>query len=163
MAPPRPGPWFQPMVARLRFELELSAAGDRFRGWMTRSRQPGPGYELRGRVSPFGLGPVEVRIVFTGRMPTMPHVYVAGPNDSPHRYADGALCMWYPRDPPEAQWTLANGPLALLGHIAAHLLREDFWRRTGEWPGEEAPHRLATRRRKRTPASPRPLTKGINP
>jgi hypothetical protein len=48
--------------------------------------------------------------------------------------------MWFPYDPPEQRWTRSDGPAVLLGQIVAHLLREEWWRRTGEWPGEEAPH-----------------------
>ncbi|MEV6303903.1 hypothetical protein AB0M02_31175 [Actinoplanes sp. NPDC051861] len=73
-------------------------------------------------------------------------MFVDGPNDSPHRYADGSLCMWYPYDPPELRWQRSDGPVVLLGHIAAHLIREQWWRQTGEWAGDEAPHRAPTHR-----------------
>lgn len=45
---------------------------------------------------------------------------------------DGSLCMWYPGDPAEQRWTRRDGPVALLGHIVAHLLREEWWHLTGE-------------------------------
>jgi hypothetical protein len=48
--------------------------------------------------------------------------------------------MWYPLDPKEAQWTRRDGAAALLGHIT-HLLREAWWRITGEWLGAEVNHR----------------------
>lgn len=81
-----------------------------------------------------------VTIVFGPRAPDVPHVYSDGPAISPHRFSDGALCMWYPGDPAKARWVQADGPPSLLGHIVAHLLREEWWRQTGEWPGQEAPH-----------------------
>jgi hypothetical protein len=69
-----------------------------------------------------------------------PKVFVDGPTDSPHRYSDGSLCMWYPDDPPEQRWVFPDGLLALLNYIQAHLFREAWWRETGEWLGPEAPH-----------------------
>lgn len=43
--------------------------------------------------------------------------------------------MWYPDDPPELRWSHADPPGELLGHIILHLIREEWWRRTGEWVG----------------------------
>ena len=59
---------------------------------------------------------------------------------SPHRHDDGSLCIWYPHDPPERRWHRRAGGAALAGHIYAHLIREAWWRQTGEWVGEEVPH-----------------------
>jgi hypothetical protein len=87
-----------------------------------------------------------VTIVFGRGSPEVPRVFVDGPTDSPHRYADGSLCMWFPYDPPEHRWQRRDGPVALLGHIAAHLIREEWWRRTGEWVGDEAPHHAPSQR-----------------
>ena len=53
-----------------------------------------------------------VRIRFAGSS-REPSVVVDGPTTSPHRYDDT---------------------------IVAHLLREEWWRRTGRWAGLEAPH-----------------------
>jgi hypothetical protein len=91
--------------------------------------------QLRGR----GVEDQTVTIVF-GRRAVVPDVYTHLRVESPHRYSDGSLCMWYPADPPESRWTRRDGAAALLGHIVAHLTREEWWRRTGEWPGPEAPH-----------------------
>jgi hypothetical protein len=65
---------------------------------------------------------------------------VDGPTDSPHRYSDGTLCMWYPGDPPDRQWTLADGAGALVANVTAHLIREEVYRNIGEWIGEEIGH-----------------------
>src|SRR5207237_15432 len=70
----------------------------------------------------------------------VPKVFVNGPAESPHRYGDGSLCMWYPPDPPEQKWVHSDGLLVLLNYIQAHLFREAWWRETGEWLGPEAPH-----------------------
>ncbi|MEC3992093.1 hypothetical protein VSR01_00420 [Actinacidiphila sp. DG2A-62] len=46
-----------------------------------------------------------------------------------------------PRRSPEQRWDRRrDGPVVLLGLVLAHLLREEWWRRTGEWAGPEAPH-----------------------
>ncbi|MBT2391450.1 hypothetical protein J7E87_18910 [Streptomyces sp. ISL-1] len=86
------------------------------------------------------LPPQTITIVFGRGAPEVPQVFTDGPSDSPHRYRDGSLCMWYPYDPAEQRWTFKNGPAALLGLVVAHLLREEWWRCTDEWPGPEAPH-----------------------
>jgi hypothetical protein len=59
---------------------------------------------------------------------------------SPHRYTDRALCLWYPRDPVARRWRFAAGLTDLLDLITVHLFKEAWWRETGEWLGEEAPH-----------------------
>jgi hypothetical protein len=48
--------------------------------------------------------------------------------------------MWYPLDPEQARWIRRDGAAALLGHITVHLLREAWWRMTGEWLGDEVTH-----------------------
>ena len=81
---------------------------------------------------------VQVRLERT--RPRTPVVTVDGPTDSPHRYSDGSLCMWYPNDPATQRWVFANGLPALIGHIQAHLFREAWRREYGWWPGAEAGH-----------------------
>lgn len=70
----------------------------------------------------------------------VPKVTVDGPPESKHRYSDGSLCMWCPRDSVEKRWEFRDGLLQLLPLIGTHLFREAWWRETGDWPGEEAPH-----------------------
>lgn len=70
----------------------------------------------------------------------MPRIYVDGPTESPHRYGERELCIWYPRDPPERRWVFEDGLLVLINLIQAHLFREAWWREKGEWLGPEAPH-----------------------
>jgi hypothetical protein len=74
------------------------------------------------------------------RRPWLRLLTADGPTDSPHRYADGHLCMWYPKDPPEQVWEPDDGLLALVQCARVHLFREAYWRRYGTWPGPEAPH-----------------------
>jgi hypothetical protein len=69
----------------------------------------------------------------------VPRVHVDGPG-SPHRYADRSLCLWYPGDPIARRWRFADGLADLLDLVTVHLFKEAWWRETGEWLGEEAPH-----------------------
>lgn len=80
---------------------------------------------------------VEIRFEDWSRLPK---VFVDGPDDSPHRYDDGSLCMWYPSDPSEEKWVFEDGLFALLNLIQAHLFREAYWRENNDWAGPEAPH-----------------------
>lgn len=146
-----PGPWYGELRKRLRFERgarvrvpDLHGCQSRRpgrRGWLYRLTLPVEHYE-----------PHKVQILFGMPIPEEPRVFVDGPA-SPHRYGDGALCMWYPGDPPDRRWTFDDGLVALIGHIAVHLFREWWWREYGEWLGNEAPHgalgttRQAVRRR----------------
>lgn len=93
------------------------------------------------------IGSRAVRIAFTGDRPGDPVVTVMEPLADPadrcwslHRYDDGSLCMWKPDDPPTKRWVHVDGLAALLAYIRTHLVREAWWRETGEWAGEEAPH-----------------------
>lgn len=72
-----------------------------------------------------------------------PVVRVDGPNESPHRFPDtGSLCIWYPYDSEDKKWVPEDGLLELLGMTQAHLFKEAYWRETGEWLGDEAPHKV---------------------
>lgn len=72
---------------------------------------------------------------------TIQSVMADGPADSPHRYKDGALCMWYPKDGPDQKWVAEDGLLSLIRFAQVHLFKEAYWRRYDEWPGPEAPHK----------------------
>lgn len=52
----------------------------------------------------------------------------------------GQLCLWYPGDPPSLQWNWADGLVAYVTIVHRHLQAEEFWRRNGRWPAEDAPH-----------------------
>ena len=70
-------------------------------------------------------------------------MYADGPTDSPHRYAERGrtkLCLWLPGDTRSDVGSVDDGLLALFGIAAHHLFKETWWRETGEWLGEEAPH-----------------------
>ncbi len=79
-------------------------------------------------------------IIFSAGSPEVPRIFVDGPNESPPRYDPGDLCIWFPYDDHDARWLRRDGAQVLLGHIVMHLIKEEWWRRTGEWLGAEAPH-----------------------
>lgn len=71
----------------------------------------------------------QVEIRFEGSY--TPKIYVDGPTESPHRYSERRLCIWYPDDPPEQRWVFDDGLLILINLIQLHLFREAWWRETG--------------------------------
>lgn len=84
-----------------------------------------------------------VTIEFDHYLGQLPTVYADGPTQSPHRYPGRGgtqLCIWYPSDPPDRRWIPEDGLLHLFGMAATHLLKEAWWRESGEWLGDEAPH-----------------------
>ena len=50
------------------------------------------------------------------------------------------LCLWYPGDPRELRWEPQDGLERYITIVHRHLMAEEFWRRTGRWPFEDAPH-----------------------
>lgn len=53
---------------------------------------------------------------------------------------DRSLCLDYPRDDPALRWFPEDGLEALVTRVHRHLIFEEQWRRTGQWPVEDAPH-----------------------
>ncbi|MDE0653590.1 MAG: hypothetical protein OXI26_08055 [bacterium] len=52
----------------------------------------------------------------------------------------GALCLEYPNDPDHLRWQWSDGIDAYLRVVQRHLWYEEYWRRHGSWPVEDAPH-----------------------
>lgn len=52
----------------------------------------------------------------------------------------GELCLWFPNDPRPLRWEWSNGLVAYITIVHRHLQAEEFWRRNGHWPSEDAPH-----------------------
>lgn len=142
----RPPPWHATFVARLRFQSEVQTAVPSRVTIVKASRRLRGGFALSFTLVTDGVAPRRVRIEFDRHGSTVPRVFVDGPIDFPHRYENGSLCMWYPPDPPHLRWSLSDGGAALVGCIALHLLREQWWRDTGEWVGPEAPHAVRSER-----------------
>ena len=51
-----------------------------------------------------------------------------------------SLCLQHPGDDPALLWFWEDGLGRLLTRVRLHLLCEETWRRTGEWPGIDLPH-----------------------
>ena len=81
-----------------------------------------------------------VEIFFSKWTPSSVKITADGPTNSPHRYGERELCIWYPWDPDSERWVVEDGLLMLLGLIIAHLFREAWWRESGEWLGPEKEH-----------------------
>src|SRR4051794_20875646 len=94
-----PPAWYEDILTRLRFErgaARLSAGLDGVqRG---RGRNGTVTYRVTIEVPEYESRVAEIKLLNTSE-PIFVSVHVDGPVESPHRYADGALCMWYPRDP----------------------------------------------------------------
>jgi len=144
MAPPRPHlmSWIDNIPKRAALEADARAAFPHLR---YARRQRGKGkvvhvYEINIAVA--GYEARLVRIEFEASAPWFPRIFTDGPTDSPHRYSKRELCIWYPRDDADRRWVPEDGLLVLLGMIVTHLFKEAYWRQTGEWLGDEAPHRV---------------------
>lgn len=62
------------------------------------------------------------------------------------REAGGGLCLYFPEDPEALVWSPERNTFEdLLGIISRHLQAEEYRRRNGHWPWEDAPHGVAAR------------------
>lgn len=135
----REPPWFDFPAHRMRFLAELAPYVSRLRPQKATAQRRG-GFAAAFVLAPTGIEARRTIVEFGRGDPEAPVVFVDGPKDSPHRFADGSLCMWHPRVPPDERWRRRNGAGVLAGQIAAHLIREEWYRQTGMWAGEEFPH-----------------------
>ncbi len=82
--------------------------------------------------------PRRITVIFKADEPaSCVEVLADGPTESPHRYGERSLCMWYPADPPELRWLPEHRLAGLIEMARLHLFREEYWRRTGGWDGGE--------------------------
>lgn len=103
----------------------------------------GPVDVYRATVPVIGSADRRITVEHDWRHPGQPCVCADGPTASPHRYAQRRrhqLCIWHPTDPASRRWVPDDGFLVLFGMIGVHLFKEAWWRNTGEWLGDEAPH-----------------------
>ena len=128
--------WPGRLVDRIHFERGARAAYPDLHG---RSTDGSAGFRYVATVDvPFYEARV-VTIIFQRRA-RVPIVLADGPKNSPHRYGDGGLCMWFPDDPRSMRWHFSHGLLDLLDSVRAHLFREAWWREHAEWLGPEVSH-----------------------
>ncbi|MBF6422725.1 hypothetical protein IU436_29325 [Nocardia farcinica] len=64
------------------------------------------------------------------------HRYPFTPEDGGYQQ----LCLWFPSDPRPLRWVWDDGLDDYVARVHRHLFYEEFWRRTGRWPSEDAPH-----------------------
>lgn len=63
-----------------------------------------------------------------------------GLSDLRHVNGDGSLCLWHPTDLSSRRWTPNKGLVSLLDLVALHLYKEDRFKVTGVWLGDEVHH-----------------------
>jgi hypothetical protein len=52
----------------------------------------------------------------------------------------GELCLWYPSDPRWLRWEWSDGLEQFVTRVYRHVFYEEYYRREGHWPVEDAPH-----------------------
>ncbi|MFG3642516.1 hypothetical protein ACGF3C_19855 [Micromonospora sp. NPDC047762] len=72
------------------------------------------------------------------------HAYPrTGTSSRPYKHRNlqpGDLCLQYDRDDLALRWLPEDGLEPLVTLVHRHLIFEEAWRRSGEWPCEDAPH-----------------------
>lgn len=90
---------------------------------------------------------VEISYRYDNQYSKSPRVWVKSPrldSHAPHRYSDGSLCLYYPRD---GSWTPYKYiSETIVPWTALWLAFYEIWTTTGQWYGLEAPHRGRKRR-----------------
>lgn len=147
MRPRRPTPsWLEDVARRHRLVAPALAAFPTLRYKRVQGRH-GVTYVFRVSVPVPYYEARHVHIQFRSLLPSSPTILADGPTESPHRYrheSDRSLCLWHPGDAGDRRWQPDDGLLQLLGLIEAHLFKDAYWRETGEWLGDEAPHHEPT-------------------
>jgi hypothetical protein len=82
-----------------------------------------------GRIYSFPLGPER----------TWRHRYPS-PLGEQFGHLAGQLCLWYPKDPRWLRWEWGDGLEHYVTRVYRHLFYEEYHRREGHWPVEDAPH-----------------------
>lgn len=92
-----------------------------------------------GRLKPSeSSGLYTVKIEYDDRHPK---VYIMNPeilDNAPHRYEDGQLCLYYPRDMSYSKTSIIDE--TILPWTALWLYYYEAWLKEGVWWGPEAPH-----------------------
>ena len=134
------GPWYSNFMLSMRFER---GAYEHYPSLSARNIHDGHElyreYTLDLPVKHYGLTR-RVKIKMFPIASSPPSVTCDGPEDSPHRYDSGDLCMWYPYSSKSERWVFEDGLFALIVYVEAHLFREEWWRETEEWLGPEVSH-----------------------
>jgi hypothetical protein len=137
---PRTVPWVEDIPRRIKLDASARTAYPDLTFARRQLRGKGAVYVYEVTLDVPGYEPRKVRVDFHANMARTPRIFADGPTSSPHRYGAHRLCIWYPGDEDKQRWVPADGLLALLGMTATHLFKEAYWRETGDWLGDEAPH-----------------------
>ncbi len=103
----RKGGWFDDFRTRIRFEHHARCAHNSLKGSKPGGRPQEIIYRLTVDVPEYEPRQVEIRF-FNGSRPGAPRIAVDGPEESPHRYSDGTLCIWEPTDPESQRWLMGT-------------------------------------------------------
>ena len=116
------------------------------------SRKYRGGFAVSFTVTPHGVPSRTVRVEFARAARRCRESSPTG-RRSPRTVMRTALCACgTPVTRSTCSGLRRDGAAALIGCIALHLIREQWWRETGEWPGPEAPHPVPQTRPQRTAA-----------
>jgi hypothetical protein len=86
-----------------------------------------------------------------------PIVMADGPTRSRHRFywaRPSSLCIYYAPDHEGLRWTLNDGLATLVDLARVHLIKEAWWRVSGEWDGYEV-HRRSPAGTEQKPRPPK--------
>ena len=133
------GPWYGKDEQRILFENGIREHYPLFKG-VTRSSGSKAGRLYRFDIHVPKYDVKNVEIFFPKATPNFVEIVADGPTDSPHRFANNHLCIWYPYDSKGNRWVREDGLLHLLILIQLHLFREAWFRETGKWCGPEFNH-----------------------
>lgn len=94
-----------------------------------------------GELKPFQYSDTyNVKICFRGKK--SPNAFVLSPilkEDRPHKYPDGSLCLYYPREQKwKPDWIIAQ---KFMPWVCEYLYFYEVWLETDIWYGDEAPHK----------------------
>lgn len=97
-------------------------------------------------------------VIFAGRPSRVrPMVMCDGPTRSRHRFywsRPSSLCLYYGPDHESLRWKLQDGLVSLVDLSRIHLIKEAWWRVTGEWEGYEV-HRRSPSGTEQKPRPPK--------
>ena len=122
--------WYREAKWQSRLFAEEALMRERFPGFSLRQRSDGLSWE--GTLEPVPGRRFRVRLCYPSRYPYQePVLRVLRPslrNGSPHRYADGSICVH------QSAWNPATGTAAsMIPLAAAWLVSYLNWRENGEW------------------------------
>jgi hypothetical protein len=97
-------------------------------------------------------------LIFPGRPSRVrPIVMADGPTRSRHRFywsRPSSLCLYYAPDHEGLRWKLKDGIVPLIDLSRVHLIKETWWRVTGQWEGYEV-HRRSPSGTEQKPRPPK--------